>query len=748
MIGRRKMARQKPPYPPMGALKFATPSDPQQFREWLVVKIGRNLLWRQCLVPMLSAVLLAAGCLSGCISDTSDAAPSVAMEAMAQPSLYQYPEYKQDWWDVTVCGDGFFEWLDGQGQRAYTRSASFMVDAEGSVRNESGWVLMGLLADRTGVIDPGLAKPLTVPTVLPPAPTTLVTLRVNLDSRSAITAPASGSIPRIDFTNPATYNDTSSLTVYDSNGQTVALTFYYQKVDNDSWNVFASIRGKPVNGTTADPQPIYAVPINFLPDGSAPVADLGALSISLEESLITSGGAGVATAINFKLSLNGVTQYGSGLGFDYSSQDGHAAVRMSAIWIQPDGIVESYFGNGPPVLLAQVALVNFSEPTQLEKVAPGVWRPNSRTGSLTRMAPMSARSCGLQFYVLERPGPQELSNSFPQAKFGAFAATEQPLDAAICGGGFFEFITDRGRRQYSRDGRFSVGSDAIVRNSVGLMLMGHLADAGGNIDMGPPTPLKLDPATFSALLDKSTRHVVLSGNLDPVTQPPTTLEPLASKGDHQIGVDVNLSMVGEIFNETGEVLKLNLLARKVATDLWNFYGDVNGIPLRGAPTNLSPLTDQPLAFLADGSLRDPGAAKLRVDLMVPVLPDSSVMSNVKLEISLDQLTQKVQSQSGVSFGWDGTRAGWDMQHIVIYFDGTLWASFSNSPSRALGQITLATFDQPAAMTNAGSGLWNRTPAAGAVSYSVPGSASNCGLQPGVRQVPHDRAPPVVASPVW
>ena len=44
----------------------------------------------------------------------------------------------------------------------------------------------------------------------------------------------------IDFADPDTYNNATSLTVYDAKGQDVALTYYFQKAATDTWNVFVA----------------------------------------------------------------------------------------------------------------------------------------------------------------------------------------------------------------------------------------------------------------------------------------------------------------------------------------------------------------------------------------------------------------------------------------------------------------------------------------------------------------------------
>ena len=83
---------------------------------------------------------------------------------------------------------------------------------------------------------------------------------MNLDSRAAVTLPAPA--PPIDFTDPTTYNNATSLTVYDAKGQDVALTYYFQKAATDTWNVYITANGTPMRDDGAgDPAPSTHDPV-------------------------------------------------------------------------------------------------------------------------------------------------------------------------------------------------------------------------------------------------------------------------------------------------------------------------------------------------------------------------------------------------------------------------------------------------------------------------------------------------------
>ena len=69
------------------------------------------------------------------------------------------------------------------------------------------------------------------------------------DARKAVTVAAAA--PLIDFANANTYNDATSVTVFDAKGQDVALTYYFQKSATDTWNVYVTANGTPISTTGA-----------------------------------------------------------------------------------------------------------------------------------------------------------------------------------------------------------------------------------------------------------------------------------------------------------------------------------------------------------------------------------------------------------------------------------------------------------------------------------------------------------------
>ena len=278
--------------------------------------------------------------------------------------------------DLAINGAGFFQVSDGLNPALYSRNGQFKVDREGYIVNNDALRLMGYAADGTGVVQPGNAKPLQLPSAgINPQPTSEIEIEMNLDSRVGTTAPTAG--PAIDFSDASTYNNATSLAVYDAKGQDVALTYYFQKAGTDSWNVFITANGTPVNGTSAAPLPTTT--ITFPANGGAPTAPVGPVLFSIPA---TTNGAGAQTLpmTGVALDLDGATQYGAGFGVTNLSQNGYAPGQLTGISIESNGIVMARYSNGQTKPAGQIELATFRNPQGLQPRGGNVWARSYASG--------------------------------------------------------------------------------------------------------------------------------------------------------------------------------------------------------------------------------------------------------------------------------------------------------------------------------------------------------------------------------
>lgn len=261
--------------------------------------------------------------------------------------------------DVAINGAGFFR-MDQAGTIAYSRNGQFEVDKDGFIMNSQGFRLTGFPADPTGVILQATPGPLQIDTAdLQPVQTTEVEIGLNLDSRD--TAPAAV----FDVSDPATYNSSSSVTIYDSLGNDHILTMYFVKTAGGTWDVHQQLDG----GTASS-----ALTLTF--DSSGTISSTPSTNLSL--TIPASFGAASPQAV--LLDFTGSTQFGSGFGVNRQIQDGYASGRLSGITFVEDGTVQGRYSNGQSRNLGQIVLANFASPNGLISLGGNLWAESPASG--------------------------------------------------------------------------------------------------------------------------------------------------------------------------------------------------------------------------------------------------------------------------------------------------------------------------------------------------------------------------------
>ena len=299
--------------------------------------------------------------------------------------------------DLAINGNGFFEVSNG-GQTLYTRNGQFQANKDGFITNNAGLKLVGYPAAKAGTIQPGAAVPLQLPTAgVAPNPTSKITVEMNLDARKAITLPAT--TPQIDFSDARTYNDATSVTVFDAKGQDVALTYYFQKSATDTWNVYATANGTSVNVDGAG-NPLPVTTIAFPANGGTPTAPVGTVAIDIPATTNAAGATTLAIT-GVALDLTGATQFGSAFGVTSMSQDGYAAGQLTSVSIEKSGVVMATYSNGQTKPAGQLELATFRNPQGLNPLGGNLWARSFASGDPTVGTPGSGNIGALQAGALE-----------------------------------------------------------------------------------------------------------------------------------------------------------------------------------------------------------------------------------------------------------------------------------------------------------------------------------------------------------
>ena len=281
--------------------------------------------------------------------------------------------------DLAINGNGFFQTQDPSNQIQYTRNGQFKVNTTGNIVNDQGNKLLGYPADAQGNIVQGAAQPLQLPTGgIDPQATGKSTMEFNLDSRAAVTTPASG--PTIDFTDQKTYNNATSVTMFDAKGQDVAVSYYFQKTGTDTFDVYATANGTTVGGTAGAPSPVAS--LQFSTDGSQLVSPTGAITLDIPAST-NAAGAATLPITGIQLDVSGATEFGSNFGVTNMTQDGYSAGQLTGVSVDNSGKLIAQYSNGQTKAAGQLELANFRNVQGLTPLGGNAWKQTAASGGPT-----------------------------------------------------------------------------------------------------------------------------------------------------------------------------------------------------------------------------------------------------------------------------------------------------------------------------------------------------------------------------
>jgi len=283
--------------------------------------------------------------------------------------------------DMAIGGEGFFT-LSDNGAIVYSRAGAFGTDDNGYVVNAAGQRLQVFPTTANGGFDTARLGDLQLSTTTnPPKPTAAINANVNLPSTDD--APATTPFDASDATS---YNQTRSLTVYDSLGTAHQAAMYYVKgATANTWDVHVQIDGSDVGGGT----------VTYSDTGTLLTPAGGDLTLNA----YTPGNG--AAAMNLSLDLGDSTQYGDSFSLNSLTQDGYTTGSLTTVEITAEGIVQARYTNGQATPLGQIALTRFPNPQGLQQLGNSTWGETYVAGQPIRGAGDSPNFGGIQSGALE-----------------------------------------------------------------------------------------------------------------------------------------------------------------------------------------------------------------------------------------------------------------------------------------------------------------------------------------------------------
>ncbi|ANO51030.1 flagellar hook protein FlgE [Woeseia oceani] len=292
---------------------------------------------------------------------SSASGSGVRLSSVAQQFTQGNIDFTDNALDLAIGGEGFFV-LSDNGARTYTRAGAFGVDNQGYVTNAQGARLQSYPFAGNGLFNTGTPTDLQLTTgANPPSATTVSNFGLNLPANA--TTPTN---PVFDPADPASFNHTTSVTIYDSLGAAHTATVYFIKdAAPNTWNTEVEIDGTAVAGSTQ---------ITFNNDGSLNTPASG--NMTLAAYTPSTGAADIAMDLNFSTA----TQFGSNFGVNSLSQDGYTTGRLTGVSVDAEGVVFARFTNGQSTSLGKLALANFVNPQGLQQLGDTNWGQSFASG--------------------------------------------------------------------------------------------------------------------------------------------------------------------------------------------------------------------------------------------------------------------------------------------------------------------------------------------------------------------------------
>ena len=288
---------------------------------------------------------------------------------------------------------------------------------------------------------------------------------------------------------------------------------------------------------------------------------------------------------------------------------------------------------------------------------------------------------------------------------GSPQATGRQTDLMIEGPGYF-VVSDGSRKVYTRDGSFSLDADNNLVSGTGMKVLGWQANLlSGEIntsaEVGGNSGLNIPVGLLSTA--RATSQISIGGNLNGA----------AAAADTR-------TMESQIYDSLGILHTLNIKFTRAANNaddepVWNYAvtcldADITGGGVADDGTgsinfDINGQSKVPSIDLGI-ELTDPNGSKVPWNINV----STSGMSSISGDYSISQ-----RNQDGLAFG--------TLESFTIGRDGIVSGKFDNGSARALGQLALAQFTNPAGLAKQGNSTLCETTNSGTAQLGVPGGGS-------------------------
>ena len=294
---------------------------------------------------------------------------------------------------------------------------------------------------------------------------------------------------------------------------------------------------------------------------------------------------------------------------------------------------------------------------------------------------------------------------------GNITTTNNPLDIAINGKGFFRLSNESGLITYGRNGQFQLDKTGYIVNDTGAKLTGYLADATGTLITAAPVDLQISTAEIAP---QTTAAVTAQVNLD---SRETSLSSAAFDLTDPTTYTSATSVA--VYDSLGNSHPMSLYFVKTGGGAWDVYGALDGTQIGTTPLGT-------VNFTGAGAVNTT-TTTMPFSVSAPVTTGATS----PLAFTLDFTgTTQFGSDFGVSqVTQDGFTSG-RLSGYTISADGIIQGRYSNGQTKTLAQVALADFTNPQGLQPQANSVWTETAQSGTALVSTANSGNLGALQSG------------------
>ena len=305
----------------------------------------------------------------------------------------------------------------------------------------------------------------------------------------------------------------------------------------------------------------------------------------------------------------------------------------------------------------------------------------------------------------------KVSGVVQQFSQGNITASNNPLDIAINGSGFFR-MSNNGSITYARNGQFQLDKNGYIVDARGSNLTGYTANAQGVLATANPAPLQISTADLAPSVTKTATAQL---NLDSRSTAPATATFNASDP-----TSYNNATSVNVFDALGNSHVLQMYFVNAGAGKWNVRGTFDDGTGTMVATTPDPIGASPtLTFGSNGQITAPASPIFSVTI-TPAASTGAAPFTVKVD--LNSTTQYGSSFSVNKLTQDGYTSG-RLSGFNTGTDGIITGRYTNGKTAVLGQVVLANFTNPTGLQPLGGNNWAETSNSGAPLVGTPNSGS-------------------------